>query len=97
MKTLMFALAAATAAPVTLQSVDVTLPVDESWFTGPDADLLNANCTACHSPSMVLLQPGMDAQGWGHSVTKMRHVYKAPIEETDVPKLIEALVRTTAR
>lgn len=96
MKALLLVLAAL-APPVSLASVEVVLPDDRAEFTGADADLLNANCGACHSPSMVLLQPRMDAKGWAQSVTKMRQVYKAPIEEADVPKLAEALARATAR
>jgi hypothetical protein len=81
-------LIAALAAPVT-----VTLPDEEPMFTGPDADLLNANCLACHSAEMVLAQPKMTAEQWGHSVAKMRAVYKAPIEDADAAKLPEALAR----
>lgn len=82
----------ALAAPVT-----VTLPDEEPMFTGPDADLLNANCLACHSAEMVLAQPKMTAEQWGHSVQKMRTVYKAPIEDADAAKLPEALARVQAR
>jgi hypothetical protein len=86
MKALLLLLALA--APVT-----VTLPDGEPMFTGPDADLLNANCLACHSAEMVLAQPKMTAEQWGHSVGKMRAVYKAPIEDADAAKLPEALAR----
>jgi hypothetical protein len=81
-------LIAALAAPVT-----VTLPDNEPMFTGPDADLLNANCLACHSAEMVLAQPKMTAEQWGYSVQKMQTVYKAPIEDADAAKLPAALVR----
>lgn len=87
----------AAVAPVSLQSVEISLPLDETGFAGPDADLLNANCTACHSASMVLLQPRMDAAGWAGSVKKMREIYKAPVEDGDAAKLPAALVRVTAR
>lgn len=77
--------------------VEFALPDDEAQFTGPDADLLNANCLACHSASMVLLQPQMSAEQWHHSVEKMRNVYKAPIEEADAAKLPDALARAQSR
>ena len=96
MKLLLTALLAL-AAPPALQSVEISLPDDESQFTGPDADLLNGNCTACHSPAMVLLQPPMGAAQWAESVKKMREIYKAPIEEVDAAKLPEALARVQAR
>lgn len=95
MKALLILLAAV--APISLQSVEISLPLDETEFTGPDADLLNANCTACHSASMVLFQPHMDTAGWAGSVKKMREIYKAPIEDIDAARLPEALVRVTSR
>ena len=42
MKLLIIALLAAAATPA-LKYVEISLPDDESQFTGPDADLLNAN------------------------------------------------------
>lgn len=94
---LLLAVLLAAAAPQALQSVEISLPGDESQFTGPDADLLNANCTACHSPAMVLYQPRMDAAHWAESVKKMRETYKAPIEDADAAKLPEALARVQAQ
>ena len=91
MKVLIFGLAFAIA------PVEVTLPDDDVQFTGSDADLLNGNCLSCHSASMVLLQPKMNAKQWGASVEKMRIVYKAPIEDADAAKLPEALARVQGR
>lgn len=76
---------------------DFALPDDESQFAGPDADLLNANCLACHGAEMILLQPRLSAEAWSHSVAKMRSTYKAPITDEDAAKLPEALVRAQAR
>jgi cytochrome c553 len=84
-------------APPALKSVEVSLPDDESQFTGPDADLLNGNCAGCHSPTMILYQPRMDAAHWAESVKKMRDVYKAPIEDADAVTLAEALARAQAK
>lgn len=85
------------AAPPAFKAVEVALPDDEMQFIGPDADLLNANCLACHSTAMVLTQPRMDAKAWAASVDKMRKIYKAAIEEADAVKLPAALVRAQAR
>ena len=76
-----------------LTPVEVALPDEEPMFAGPDADLLNGNCVACHSAEMILTQPRMTEDQWKHSVEKMRTVYKAPIEEADAAKLPAALVR----
>ncbi|MBS0504334.1 MAG: cytochrome c [Proteobacteria bacterium] len=92
MKLILAALIAA-AAPPALKSVEVSRPSDEPQFTGPDAELLSANCAACHSADMVLYQPHMDAAHWAETVKKMRDVYKAPIEDADAAKLPEALAR----
>ena len=96
MKLLALALLAAAASPA-LKSVEISLPDDESQFTGPDADLLNANCTGCHSASMVLYQARMDAAHWAESVKKMRETYKAPIEDADAAKLPTALAAVQAK
>jgi hypothetical protein len=92
MKLLILTLLAAVVPPA-LKSVEILLPADESLFTGPDADLLNGNCAGCHSPTMILYQPRMDAAHWAESVKKMRDVYKAPIAEADTARLSDALAR----
>jgi len=84
-------------AAAAMQASGYSLPDDDVQFSGPDADLLNGNCTACHSAEMVLLQPKMTAEQWGHSVAKMRTVYKAPISDEDAAALPAALVRATGR
>ncbi|QHL91527.1 cytochrome c [Sphingomonas changnyeongensis] len=71
--------------------VAVELPADDRLFDGPDADLLNANCAACHDAAMVMVQPPMTAAQWSATVAKMRSVYKAPVEDGDVPRLVTAL------
>lgn len=96
MKLILAALIAA-AAPPALKSVEASMPSDEPQFTGPDAELLSANCAACHSADMILYQPAMDAGHWAETVRKMRDVYKAPIEDADAAKLPEALARLQAR
>ena len=75
-----------------LASTSVDLPADDATFpAGPHADVVNANCTACHSASMALTQPVLSADQWKATVTKMREVYKAPVAEQDVPAIIAYL------
>ena len=78
-------------APVRLQTVKVELPTDPAYFEGPHAELLNGNCTACHSAEMALTQPDLTTEQWAATVRKMREVYKAPIAEGDVPRIAAAL------
>ena len=80
-------------AVVALKPVEVALPDEEVMFAGPDADLLNGNCVACHSAEMILNQPRLTEDQWRHSVEKMRTVYKAPIDDADATKIPAALVR----
>ncbi len=63
-------------------------------FSGPGSDTLNNNCLACHSAGMVLNQPALTAAAWQAEAEKMIHVYKAPVDEKDVPAIVDYLVRT---
>lgn len=72
-----------------LVSTTVAMPIDEARFPGgAAADAINANCTACHSASMVLNQPPLTAAQWQATVTKMREVYHANIADRDVPAIM---------
>ena len=77
---------------LTLASTNVDFPVEEAVFPdGPNADVINANCAACHSPSMVLAQPFLTKVQWTAEVDKMRDVYKAPVAAADVPAIVAYL------
>ncbi len=76
----------------TLVSTAVAMPIDEARFSGgASADAINANCTACHSTSMVLNQPPLTAAQWQATIIKMREVYHADIAEGDVPAILAYL------
>jgi mono/diheme cytochrome c family protein len=80
------------AAGITLRSVNVDFPESDRTFPGGSAaDPVNNNCTACHSPGMVLTQPKLSPAVWQEEVNKMRHTYKAPIDEADVPAIVAYL------
>lgn len=75
-----------------LASASVELPDDTGTYPdGPHADVINANCTSCHSASMALTQPALSANQWKAEVTKMREVYKAPVPESAVPDIVAYL------
>ncbi len=75
-----------------LTSVAVDLPIDDKAFPdGPDAALVNASCTACHSASMVLTQPALSQDQWKAIVVKMRDIYHAPVQEQDIPRIVNYL------
>jgi hypothetical protein len=82
--------ATVTAGGVTLRSVSVNFPDPGRTFPGA-ADAVNNNCLACHSAGMVLTQPRLSRADWQGEVDKMRKVYKAPIADADVPKIVDYL------
>jgi mono/diheme cytochrome c family protein len=61
----------------------------------PGLDKVEANCAACHSLDYVLMNsPYPNATLWDAEVTKMIKVYGAPIDESDIPKIVEYLAQT---
>jgi hypothetical protein len=86
-----------TAGGLTLHSVSVDMPDSQAplFPEGPGAEAINRNCTGCHSPGMVLTQPGLPQAVWQAEVDKMRTVYKAPVDADDVPAIVTYLTRVT--
>lgn len=76
-----------------LVSVSADFPVgaEEEFPAGPQADAINNNCRACHSPSMVLVQPPLSHDEWVKVVDKMLHTFKAPVPDSEVPRILEYL------
>ena len=86
-----------TAGGFTLTSASIALPDDAAPYpAGPSADLMNGNCTACHSASMALTQPALSKAQWTSTVEKMRVIYKATIADKDVPAIVDYLVGVSA-
>ncbi len=64
---------------------------------GPNVELVQNNCIACHSVDYIQTQPrgpGFKKDFWRAEVTKMIKVYGAPIEEGDVSKIVDYLAAT---
>ena len=82
-----------TAAPISYK-----LPEETAAFKpGPNLDVVKNNCTACHSVDYVQTQPRgpkFKKDFWQAEVTKMIKVYGAPIDDADVPKIVEYLAAT---
>ncbi len=77
---------------LTLKSVNVTLPDgDRELPDGPGLAAVQSNCVSCHTPGMILAQPAMPKAAWEAEVNKMRNVYKAPVNEKDVPDIVSYL------
>ena len=80
---------AANAAPVDYKLPDETAALKP----GPNLEVAQNNCTACHSSDYIKTQPIMKSKKdfWQAEVTKMIKVYGAPIDDADVPKIVEYL------
>ena len=92
-----FALAAvagsALAAPVNYKTPDEVA----AFKPGPNLDVVQNNCTACHSADYVQTQPRGEKfkkDFWQAEVTKMIKVYGAPIDDADVGKIVDYLAAT---
>lgn len=78
-----------------ITSTTVELPSGDALFPGgSSADAINNNCLACHSADMVLNQPALSKSAWESVVQKMMKAYKAPIDESDVPAIVNYLAST---
>jgi cytochrome c5 len=83
---------AADAAPVRYKT-----PEEVAAFKpGPNLEVVQSNCTACHSADYVKTQPPMKNKKdfWQAEVTKMIKVYGAPIGDQDVGKIVDYLAET---
>ena len=78
--------------------VSYTLPDETAAFKpGPNLEVVQNNCTACHSADYVSTQPRgpkFQKDFWQAEVTKMIKVYGAPIDDADVGKIVDYLAAT---
>jgi len=85
-------------APAAGKSAPYKAPPEMSEFKlGPNLDVVKNNCTACHSADYVQVQPRgpkFKEDFWKATVIKMVKVYGAPIEDDDVPKIVDYLTKT---
>lgn len=78
--------------------VNYQLPDETAQFKpGPNLDVVQANCTGCHSADYIQTQPRGPKFGkdfWTAEVNKMIKVYGAPIDAADVGKIVDYLSAT---
>jgi mono/diheme cytochrome c family protein len=83
---------------VNARPVSYTLPDETAAFKpGPNLDVMQGNCVACHSADYILTQPQgpkFQKEFWQAEVTKMITVFGAPIAPSDVPKIVDYLTAT---
>jgi len=75
--------------------VSYTLPEESAAFKpGTNLEVVQNNCTACHSADYVKTQPRGEKfkkDFWQAEVIKMIKVYGAPIDDADVGKIVDYL------
>jgi len=85
-------------AEVCAKSILYKLPKETAAFKpGPNLEIVQNNCLGCHSADYVQTQPigpKFKRDFWQAEVTKMIKVYGAPIDETDVGKIVDYLAQT---
>ncbi len=85
--------AAVEAAPKT-----ITLPPDSAQLRAsalPGYALAQRNCVACHSAEYMLYQPPNATRTYWDAMTKrMKTVFKAPLNDADIPPIVDYLSAT---
>ncbi len=95
---LLAVLAVGLAMTANAKPINFELPDETAQFKpGPNLEVVQGNCGACHSADYVLTQPigpKFKKDFWQAEVTKMIKVYGAPIDEKDVPAIVDYLSAT---
>jgi hypothetical protein len=76
----------------------ITLPPDTVVLkasTLPGYAKAQAKCVVCHSAEYMLYQPPTAPRAyWDTMVKRMKVVFNAPIDDADMPEIIDYLVKT---
>ena len=98
LRLLLVAAALASPAAALASPVSYELPQETAAFKpGPNLETTQTNCTGCHSADYVNTQPRnvkSKKDFWQAEVTKMIKLYGAPIDQADVPKIVDYLSST---
>jgi len=99
-KTLLAAVSAALALGVSGQALSksIQLPPDGVQLKASSlAGYAKAqvSCVACHSAEYMVYQPPSASRPyWDAMVKRMKAVFKAPLDDTDMPEIVDYLVKT---
>lgn len=92
------ALLLALGGPATAVTKTIVLPPDGAQLKAsplPGYAKAQANCVACHSAEYMLYQPATAPRSyWDAMVKRMKAVFKAPINDADMPEIVDYLART---
>lgn len=77
---------------------NITLPADGVELRPsplPGFAKAQTNCVACHSADYMLYQPPNASRAyWDTMVKRMKAVFKAPIDDADIPAIVDYLTAT---
>jgi mono/diheme cytochrome c family protein len=80
------------------QAKTIDLPADGMQLKAsslPGYAKARANCVACHSAEYMLYQPATAPRPyWDAMVKRMKQVFKAPVDDADMPEIVDYLVKT---
>lgn len=90
--------AGATTMPATAAVKTLDLPADGTTLTPsalPGYAKVQIQCVGCHSAEYMLYQPPTAQRAyWDSMVKRMKNVFKAPIDDADMPAIVDYLVKT---
>jgi len=76
----------------------IVLPPDGAQLRSsslPGYAKAQANCVACHSAEYLLYQPPNAGRPYWDAMTKrMKAVFKAPLNDADIPEIVDYLAAT---
>ncbi|MGI9024479.1 MAG: cytochrome c, class I [Burkholderiaceae bacterium] len=79
-------------------SKTMDLPPDSTQLKAsplPGYAKTQASCTACHSAEYMLYQPSSAPRAyWDAMVKRMKTVFHAPVDDADMPAIVDYLVKT---
>ena len=80
------------------QSKSIELPPDGAQLKAsplPGYAKAQAQCVACHSAEYMLYQPANASRAyWETMVKRMQQVFKAPVNDADMPEIVDYLAKT---
>jgi len=88
----------ALAASVPAAAKSITLPPDGVQLKAsplPGYAKAQSNCVGCHSAEYMLYQPATAPRAyWDAMVKRMKDVFKAPVDDANMPEIVDYLVKT---
>ena len=82
-------------AAIALASVAGFATATPRTITLPGYAKAQANCVACHSAEYFLYQPPNASRAYWDAMTKrMKAVFKAPVDDADIPVIVDYLAAT---